>query len=1021
MVDTLVSGTSGRRLYEFESHLGYKIYREKVRSRILSIIVFLAICCDVLAQNTDLDNAVAPVYAFLQKEFSVLKHNKLSNDSSVVNAGKKKIDIYLSKHVEGIALREDVVERIYDTVSAHLPRAYKNYDLTLYVNRYELHDLVPNWTRSDLKVDRSRIQRDYFKGHQLVRNLSRPYKVEQGLQNRHIAMWPSHGWYFESTSKGSQWQWQRPCLFQIVEDTYTLGYVLPYLVPMLENAGATVLLPRERDTQYNEVIVDNDSNGEYLYEEVNGKDCIWMGCDSVGFANKKKIYVEGEQPFKMGTCRQVRTSKEKSAEAHWVPDIPEDGEYAVYVSYQSLPESTAEAHYTVHHSGGSTDFVVNQRMGGGTWIYLGTFRFKKGLHPSMGMVVLTNQSRGGRIVTADAVKFGGGMGNIGRPVVTAEGDTVVQASDRLRFLEGARYWMQWAGYPDSIYSRNGGKNDYKDDYMCRGEWVNNLIGGSPMAKDLPGKRIPIDMAFGLHTDAGQLLGDTILGTLAIYMSESHGSRSYLNGQRRLAGRDLTEMIQTQVVDDIRRSFRPNWTRRKMMDASYYEARVPEVPTMLLELLSHQNFTDMKYGLDPNFRFFVSRSIYKAILRFLAFQHYADYVVQPLPVTNFSTEFYDKKCKSVYLSWAPQQDSLEESATPSKYVVYTSRNDGGWDNGFVVDVPHCVMPIDSGIIYNFKVTALNDGGESFPSEVLSVCKAKSSQTALIINGFDRVSAPESFDTGEFSGFLDDSDQGVPDHYDYSYVGKQYGFRKRQKFRNNAEPGHGACRVDYEGVVIAGNTFDFPSLHGKSIKKAGYSFVSCSKSAVTEGNYNIRKYAFVDLILGEEKETTVGMGTRYKTFPKRLQDELRTYLFHGGKLFASGAYIASDLMVRDSCDEDDIYFAEKVLKYTLAQSGVETEGRISNYFSVNKEFSQKFYNYNRTLGKYQYAVEAPDAIDCVSGSSIVHSFEGSNLPCAVAYKGRYRTYISSIPFESITTQSDRDALMKEIVKFLFNKKK
>ena len=37
--------------------------------------------------------------------------------------------------------------------------------------------------------------------------------------------------------------------------------------------------------------------------------------------------------------------------------------------------------------------------------------------------------------------------------------------------------------------------------MCRGEWVNDLIGGSPKAKDRPGKRIPIDVAFGLHTDA----------------------------------------------------------------------------------------------------------------------------------------------------------------------------------------------------------------------------------------------------------------------------------------------------------------------------------------------------------------------------------------------------------------------------------------------------------------------------------------------------------------------------------------
>lgn len=988
-----------------------------MKTYILSIILILVGCCEAIAQkNSDIDNALAPVYASLQRQHPHLKNNRLNNDSSFVNTEKRTVAIYLSKHVEGIALREDIVDDIYDSVKAYLPKTYKNYNLKLYANRYELHDLVPNWSRSKLKEDKDRLEQETYKGTPLVRNISKPYEVEKGLFNRHIAMWPSHGWYFEANPKGSQWQWQRPCLFQIVEDTYTLGYVLPYLAPMLENAGANVLIPRERDFQYHEVIVDNDTPGDYLYEELNGEGNAWMGGDSLGFAHRKKMYVEGDHPFQMGTYRQVRVEKEKTAEARWVPEIPEDGEYAVYVSYHSLPESSSAAHYTVNHLGGSTEFVVNQKMGGGTWIYLGTFRFKEGLHPSSGMVVLTNKSKSGKYITADAVKFGGGMGNIGRPVVTAEGDTVVSVSERLRYLEGSRYWLQWAGYPDSIFSRNEGLNDYKDDYMSRGEWVNNLIGGSAKAKDLAGKNIPIDLAFGLHTDAGQLLRDTIVGTLAIYMSESVGRREYLNGQRRLAGRDLTDMIQTQVVEDIRRVYRSDWTRRKMVDASYYEARVPEVPTMLLELLSHQNYTDMRYGLDPNFRFFVSRSIYKAMLKFIAFQNKLEYVVQPLPVEHFSVEFYDKKRTQAFLSWEPQEDSLEVTATPSKYVVYMSRNEGGWDNGTVVTTPHYVVPIDSGAVYNFKVTALNEGGESFPTEVLSIYKGPSAKTVLIINGFDRVSAPDCFDTGEYSGFLDDIDQGVPDHYDLSYVGKQTGFRKRQKFRSNSEPGHGACRVDYEGVVIKGNTFDFPVLHGKSIKNAGLSYVSCSRSAVTDANYNIRKYAFVDLILGEQKETVVGNDTCYKTFPKRLQEELRTYLYHGGRLYVSGAYIASDIFERDSCDEDDIYFAEKVLKYSWMRSDVDTDGLISNYFSINKEFKQKYLKFNTSLGKSQYAVESPDAIDNVNGSTIVHSFEGCNLPCAVAYKGRYRTYVSTVPFESITTQSERDALMDDIVKFL-----
>ena len=56
-------------------------------------------------------------------------------------------------------------------------------------------------------------------------------------------------------------------------------------------------------------------------------------------------------------------------------------------------------------------------MGGSTWIYLGTFEFGK---DKEGWVSLTNRtpkgyrSEAGTVVTADAVRFGGGVGNIAR-------------------------------------------------------------------------------------------------------------------------------------------------------------------------------------------------------------------------------------------------------------------------------------------------------------------------------------------------------------------------------------------------------------------------------------------------------------------------------------------------------------------------------------------------------------------------------------------------------------------------------
>ena len=95
-----------------------------------------------------------------------------------------------------------------------------------------------------------------YKGEPWVKNTSRPYSISHGLEGRHIALWASHGRYFDN--KEGQWRWQRPALFGTTEDLFTQTIVVPYLIPMLENAGAVVFTPRERDWQRNEVIVDNN-------------------------------------------------------------------------------------------------------------------------------------------------------------------------------------------------------------------------------------------------------------------------------------------------------------------------------------------------------------------------------------------------------------------------------------------------------------------------------------------------------------------------------------------------------------------------------------------------------------------------------------------------------------------------------------------------------------------------------------------------------------------------------------------
>ena len=104
-----------------------------------------------------------------------------------------------------------------------------------------------------------------------------------------------------------------------------------------------------------------------------------------------------------------------------------------------------------------------------------------------------------------------------------------------------------------------------------------------------------------------------------------------------------------------------------------ETRSPACPSMILELLSHQNFNDMKAGLDPGFRFLASRAVYKGILKYLSNRYGVDYVVQPLPVADFAAWVEGDEA---VLSWVPRRDETEPTAVAEKYLLET-RRDGSW--------------------------------------------------------------------------------------------------------------------------------------------------------------------------------------------------------------------------------------------------------------------------------------------------------------------------------------------------------
>ena len=823
-----------------------------------------------------------------------------------------------------------------------------------------------------------------------VFNVSRPYFITRGLQNRHLSVWASHGRYYDVD--GHNWKWQRPLLFGTSEDLFTQTIVVPYLIPMLQNAGAIVFTPRERDWQKNEVIVDNDDpvKSPYYTETVNGKK--WKDCDSLGFAARRTLYADGQNPFRDGTVRQAKATKKKnSSEISYQPSFPEEGKYAVYVSYQTLPKSVSDAKYIVYHKGQKTEFAVNQRMGGGTWVYLGTFDFDKGCN-TFNRVVCTNHASTKGVVTSDAVRFGGGMGNIVRGEHT---------SGYPRCLEGARYYAQWAGVPYKIYSGRNGSNDYADDINTRSTMTNWLGGGSVYMPAIDGKQVPIELSLALHSDAGYNPdGKSTWGALAICTTDFNDGM--LNsGISRMTSKDFAKALLKNLVRDIRSKY-GSYNERYLWDRNYSETRLPEVPSAIIEMLSHQSFPDMRLAQNPMGKFTIARSIYKTILRYVSSNHGKTYVVQPLAPKGFALEMQEQG--TVKLTWTPQYDSTEPTATPTAYVLYTAEGNGGFDNGQVVTTTSCLVNLEPGKLYNFKVAAINPGGESFPSETLSALYSPTAtKTVMVVNNFHRLASPQVVDNDSLQGFDIDADPGVTYGLTAGWNGRQMIF-DRSRMGNTSTTGLGYTGNELAGKFIAGNDFNYTAEHARAIAATQkYNIVSCSSEAVISGQVALGKYQAVDLINGLERHDGY-TPEFYKSFSQTMQTRLKDYVQGGGRLLVSGSYTGSDMQ----SPEERTFLAQTLkLQYAPADSLPPTQ---------EVEGLGMRFGYYSTLNHKHYAATHPEILEPTEGAFCAMKYL-NETSAAVAYKGTdYRSFTMGFPLECIMDERQRASIMQGILKFL-----
>ncbi len=757
----------------------------------------------------------------------------------------------------------------------------------------------------------------------------------------------AHGWIDYDTADA--WETQRGITNGIVEDFVNAEAINQYLLRYLENAGAFIFPLRERDLTTAIAIVDDgdgtahSDNGSYVE---SGNAGAFSNSGQVAFNNFHAPYGSTTDPFRDtgGGDRLMTTTATETARATWAPVIPETGSYDVWVSYTRDGGARAsDAHYVVNHSGGETHLRINQERHGWVWVHLGRFHFEAGADPGFASVALVNDSAEvGDTVSADAVRFGGGLGDVLGPYHAV-------TSSHPRWEEGARPWVQFMGAPSSVYT--GGDVTARSRFAA---WEHYAVEDS--------------VYLSWHSNAYD--GDT-RGTSSYIYSANPPDGSYDPGQSAAGSPQLQEAVHDEIINDIHGAWEAGWTDRGYRSAYFGEINPSynnEMPSVLLEVAFHDNVTDASALAHPRFRQILARSIYQGIVKYFADRD--GLPVHLLPEPPLAPAARSDTPGEITASWLPPPTDaggvLGDAAT--SYRIALSDNGRGFGEGVeVTGTSTTLTGFQPGAVVYLRITALNTGGESLPTETLAVRVRRDAQETrlLLISGFDRL--------------------------DQHLLVEQY----------EADLGGTVDRMYLDQM----NRSSYLVEHTEALRSSGLGFDSCSNDAVIDGRFAIDPSTWAALIweLGEES-------TADETFDSAEQAAVTTYLAGGGKLLVSGAETAWDLDHLGSVD-DQLYYRQVLgARYVDDDAGTyEVSGVNGSVFDGLGPF---FFDDG---GQGSYQAQYPDVIDpeAPSTTCLVYGTGGGAAICRD--DGVSQVVNMGFPFETVYPATTRQAVMQRVLDF------
>ena len=516
------------------------------------------------------------------------------------------------------------------------------------------------------------------------------------LSGKAVYVSQCHGWiWFDSLGGFST---QRGNLFDTVEDFHNPEGANQYLVRYLENSGAAVFTVKERDMTSAMGIADNDGSG---YAETGSG--FETGPDGFGDAAP---WVTGEDPFDSGTTR--RFPADGGATATWTPDVPSDGVWAVYVSWDTDSANAPDAHYRIHHPGGIIDRTFDQTVHGSTWQYVETLWLPGGTG-GLTVELIGDSAYADRFLSADVVRVGGGMGDVQRM-----GDL----TGRPRWEEGANLYTQYNGAPLSVYDPNS--SGIGSDVAARSRWA---AWEHPSAEDA--------VYLSWHSNAG---GGT--GTVTLTYDGNCGGPT-------AGSSDLAWAVQDEIVDMTRDLWDSEWSDRGVYGGGFGElspCHNDEMPQVLVELGFHDHEWDTQLLKEPRYRMDASRAMYRGIAMYFADRDGLTPTFLPEPPTHLAV--LHAADGTLRASWQAGVSGFPYGDPSTGYVVYTSTDGRSWDNGTPTTDASYTLPAAPNELVYVRVAASNAGGISFPTETLGARRSwDGTAPVLIVDAYDRLQASQ----------------------------------------------------------------------------------------------------------------------------------------------------------------------------------------------------------------------------------------------------------------------------------------